>query len=115
MSSIANPIGMKLQSFGSKKILSNFSETYPEGSLLTSEFLCDVIKPPRKQKKNSSRTFGYLMRLWQALILILCVSRAKEVFGSWLVAKTLMNAEYRATPEQAVCTMRTNTVKILSA
>lgn len=55
------------------------------------------------------------MRLWQALILILCVSRAKEVFGSWLVAKTLMNAKYRATPEQAVCTMRTNTVKILSA
>lgn len=82
MSSIANPIGMKLQSFGSKKILSNFSKAYPEGSLLTSEFLCDVIKPLRKQK-NSCRTFEYLMRLWPALILLLCVSRAtlKESLG----------------------------------
>jgi len=52
MSPVANPIGMKLQSFGSKKILSNLSKAYPEGSLLTSQFLCDVTKPPRKQKKQ---------------------------------------------------------------
>lgn len=55
------------------------------------------------------------MRLLQALILLLCVSRPKGVFGSWLVARKLMNAEYRATAEQAVGTMKTNTVKILSA
>lgn len=48
MSPIANPIGIKLQSFGSKKIHSNLSKAYPEDSLLTSQSLYDVIKPPRK-------------------------------------------------------------------